>query len=139
MNKRKEQQNCDGMTLIELLVVMLIISILAGIGVGMSKLANQKSARAKAIADMQQISNALNEYRIDKGTYPKNKSLDTIKDDLLEINRELNFEDPWGNEFIYENIVAANVKRSFSFKLFSLGPDGAAATDDDLNVDKDVN
>ena len=61
----------SGFTLIELLAVVVIILILAGIVLGLVKFANEKAARAKAEGEISAISAALESYKTDNGTYPK--------------------------------------------------------------------
>ncbi|NLB60216.1 MAG: type II secretion system protein [Lentisphaerae bacterium] len=57
-------------TLIELLVVMLIIVILAGITLSVSKYAAQRARQARSLAERQKIEAALEEYRAIYGEYP---------------------------------------------------------------------
>ena len=57
-------------TLIELMAVITIIVILAGIVVGGMGFANERSAKSKAKVQIEMISKALEEYKLDNGTYP---------------------------------------------------------------------
>ncbi|MBU4199018.1 MAG: type II secretion system GspH family protein [Verrucomicrobia bacterium] len=57
-------------TLIELLVVMLIIVILAGITISVSKYASWRARKAMADIELQKIRAALDEYRAVYGEYP---------------------------------------------------------------------
>ena len=59
-----------GFTLIELMVVVVIILVLAGMLFKIADLVGDKSARGRAIADIQKIENALNEYYSAYGIYP---------------------------------------------------------------------
>lgn len=58
MRKKSKQ----GFTLIEIMVVVAIILLLAGMLFRIGNLISDRSKRAKAIADMNQIANALEEY-----------------------------------------------------------------------------
>lgn len=62
-----------GYTLVELLMVIGIIGILAGLLITVLNPLTQiqKARDAKRKADLQQIGAALEQYRADKGTYPK--------------------------------------------------------------------
>jgi prepilin-type N-terminal cleavage/methylation domain-containing protein len=57
-------------TLIELMAVITIIVILAGIVVGGLGYVNEKQAREKAKVQIGLLSKALEEYKLDMGTYP---------------------------------------------------------------------
>jgi prepilin-type N-terminal cleavage/methylation domain-containing protein len=59
-----------GFTLIELLVVVMIIVILSGMLFKIAGLVTGKAERAKAIRDIENIQNALNEYYAEYGMYP---------------------------------------------------------------------
>jgi prepilin-type N-terminal cleavage/methylation domain-containing protein len=59
-----------GFTLVELLTVMVIISILAAITMGISKLIHTRQDMTKAIGEMDMIANALEEFKNTYGDYP---------------------------------------------------------------------
>lgn len=61
-----------GFTLVELLTVIAIITILAGLVIGVTGYVMSKATRSRAIADMETIKNALEEYRVTYGQYPTN-------------------------------------------------------------------
>ena len=67
---RRRNVSQQGFTLIELLVVVLIILVLAGMIFKVAGLIGDKAARGRAIADIQKIENALNEYYSAYGIYP---------------------------------------------------------------------
>ncbi|HRH33293.1 MAG TPA: type II secretion system protein [bacterium] len=66
----KQLQNRKGFTLIELLVVIAIIGILSTIAVVALGNARAKSRDAKRIADVKQITSALELYYNDQNDYP---------------------------------------------------------------------
>lgn len=57
-------------TLIEMLVVIAVIGILAGIIFRMMVTASQAALRARTMGRLEQVANALNEYRAEYGQYP---------------------------------------------------------------------
>src|SRR6478672_2994940 len=57
-------------TLIELMAVITIIVILAGLVIGGLGYVTERQARAKAQVQIQLLSKALEEYKLDMGTYP---------------------------------------------------------------------
>ena len=60
-----------GFTLIELLVVIAVIAILAGLVLQTAGYAQKKAARSRAEAEIAALSAALENYKSDKGDYPK--------------------------------------------------------------------
>lgn len=119
----KARPRRQAFTLMELLLVVLIISILMGIVLGFTGYASRAAARSRALADIQKIKDALEQYRLANGTYP------TVSGDmtaapwapfraaLTNYVRDLNFTDPWGRGYRFES------QGRFQFKLWSYGPD----------------
>lgn len=148
----------SGFTLIELLVVVTIIGIFAGIVLGVSGLVTQKGDRARAIADMEKIKNALEEFRIAYGNYPVNVTasdsanlIDSLwvrpqsegKKPFITAKFLTNaatasaFLDPWGNSYHYLHRsgppYADQNNSKFGYDLWSLGPNSVSNTDDIAN------
>ena len=69
-------------TLIELLAVMVIILILAGLILNIAGNAQYKSAFARATAEIKQMENACESYKIDNGTYPRDNATNGYTDKL---------------------------------------------------------
>ena len=67
-----------GFTLIELLVVITIIAILAGISVGGYGFVTRKQAESQAAVQISLLSKALEEYKLDNGSYPPNGNTNSI-------------------------------------------------------------
>ncbi len=65
MNTRR-----TGFTLVELLMVVLVILMLSAMLFRGAALVGDRVLRAKAISDIQNLQNALNEYLAEYGTYP---------------------------------------------------------------------
>ena len=63
----------SGFTLVELMTVIAIIAVLAGLILGIAGYAVRKADISRAMADMEKIKNALEEYRLAYGPYPTNR------------------------------------------------------------------
>ncbi|MDB4939854.1 MAG: gspG [Candidatus Doudnabacteria bacterium] len=72
MKKLKRNQNQNGFTLIELLVVIAIIGLLASVVLLALNSARAKSRDAKRLADIRQLTTALELYYNDFNGYPVN-------------------------------------------------------------------
>jgi general secretion pathway protein G len=75
--KKLRNKNQKGFTLIELLVVIAIIGLLASVVLLALNSARAKSRDAKRLADMRQMSTALELYYNDQGGYPITANLTT--------------------------------------------------------------
>jgi prepilin-type N-terminal cleavage/methylation domain-containing protein len=69
--KRQYPTSHRGFTLIELLVTITIISMLAALGFLAMQFAMNKSREKDTVALIQNISRAIEDYRTDKGNYPR--------------------------------------------------------------------
>lgn len=120
-----------GFTLIELLVVLVILGLLAGV-VGpqvMKYLGSSKSKTARL--QLEELSAALDLYRLEVGRYPTSEegltALVQAPDGFESrwhgpyLKKRVVPQDPWGFEFQYRSPGQQDV-----FDLFSLGADNAA-------------
>ncbi|MDK1020536.1 MAG: type II secretion system protein GspG [Candidatus Hydrogenedentes bacterium] len=116
-----------GFTLIELILVTVIIAILAGM-VTLSFRGTATDAKIRAaLGDIKSYGTAIETYALNNNDqYPDQLS------DLLtgkgSIMRDLNL-DPWGNPYVY---LKPGAHYRDSYDLFSMGPDGARDTEDDV-------
>ncbi len=113
-----------GVTLIELLVVLVIISVLAAMVVPQF-FGQADEARVKvAKADVANIRNAVEIYRLNNGSYP------TSLQEIAGVGKSLRKlpKDPWGKDYHYQ--VNAN-----AFTLYSTGADGVEGGS---GVDEDI-
>jgi general secretion pathway protein G len=108
-----------GFTLIELLIVVTIIAILAGAAVPYVQDYVEESRRARARADLDQVSNALALYEVRRGQPYPNSSIASLVGPFL--TKAL--VDPWGAP--YEINEASST-------VISYGQDGVLGTFDDL-------
>jgi general secretion pathway protein G len=108
-----------GFTLIELMVVIMIMALLGSIVFGITGYASRKAASSRALAQIQQIKNALEGYRLEWGMYLTNSGpmTATWATNLLTYDRELVFVDPWERAYQYEG------QGNYQFRLWSYGPD----------------
>ena len=147
-------------TVTELLVAIAIIVILAGILIGGLGYAGRRADQAKTIAAIQELSQAFEEYRAEKGFYPPCKSnnvevkfyrKDTDKVLTLVLgSNEFKFVNKAGKPFLELANVSGTTKEPFidtwgttlryqcpgthnkaSFDLWSYGPDKKSSTDND--------
>ncbi|MES9942452.1 MAG: type II secretion system major pseudopilin GspG [Candidatus Thiodiazotropha sp. 6PLUC2] len=128
MNVYSHRASQRGFTLIELLVVMAILAMLAGL-VGprvMSALGESKSKTARV--QLEELSAALDIYRLDTGNYPRSEqgliALVQRVDGLENWNgpylkKPRLPKDPWGADYLYRYPGEHS-----DFDLYSLGSDG---------------
>lgn len=82
MKKPSPRQNAKGFSLIELLVVMAIVVILAAVSVGGLGYITKKQAYGTAELQINLLSKALEEYKLDNGEYPDPSSGSTPSNSL---------------------------------------------------------
>ncbi len=134
---KKSISNRYGFTLIELLVVMVIIGLLAALVAPrlFPKLGKGKQAAAKAQIEL--LGQALDQYKLDVGSYPStteglnalmtNPGGDKWEGPYLKKNVPL---DPWGNPYNYQSPGTHG-----EYDLYSLGRDNKSGGEGE---DKDV-
>ena len=131
-----------GFTLIELLVVIAILSILAGLIVPRIMAEPDKARVVKARMQMESISTALHQFRLDNGFYPDTaQGLRALVEKPTRGRIPHNYpprgylaslpRDPWGNDFIY-----VSPGRHGDFDLTSLGANGVPGGE---GVNRDIN
>lgn len=121
--------NTKGFTLLELLVVIVIIGLLAGYVAPRYFSQVGKSEVKVTQAQIDALSKALDQYRLDTGHYPN------MEQGLQALNQRLGSEpkwggpylskaiplDPWGNAYVY-----LMPGQHGDFDLYSYGKDGQA-------------
>ena len=147
---RKQRARASGFTLIEILLVIVIILLLAGALV-VFVLPQQKGAEKNTTKLLlSQIASALDTYRLNLGHYPNEQEggIDALLKKPTFENEKLaekwqgpyvkpgtTLDDPWSNKLRYELVdraVEGEQKGALPYKLYSIGPDGQADTDDDI-------
>ncbi|MBP6962993.1 MAG: type II secretion system major pseudopilin GspG [Armatimonadetes bacterium] len=131
-----------GFTLLELLVVMVILVLLASVVTVAVTKRVEEARHAKAIADIESIGNALDQFQVHCNRYPlTEEGLEALRvkpsaDDLLNWNgpyiKKAVPADPWNRAYVYECPGRQNPD---SYDLYSLGRDGregGTGTDADI-------
>lgn len=128
-NRQKSHRIQQGFTLLELLVVMVIIGLLAGY-VGPKYFAQIGKSEVKtARAQMDALSKALDQYRLDVGHYPNTEeglaALNTMPNNVGKWQgpylKKSVPNDPWDKPYQYQMPGAYS-----EFDLWSFGSDGAS-------------
>lgn len=132
-----------GFTLIELLVVIVIIAVLAGV-VAPAVLRNVGDAKTgTAKSQVELLSLALNQYRLDNDGYPTTEQGLTVlrtapTGDAARTWRGPYLQrvvpiDPWGRPYVY--VSPGRSEQAASFELYTLGRDGQpGGTGEDADV-----
>lgn len=118
-----------GFTLIELLVVILILAILAAMIVPRVIGRTDDAKRSKALTDIRNLSNALEQFRLDCERYPSTEEgLEALRQQPSDVTgwrgpyiKSAIPLDPWGNEYIYEYPGPGG---DDTFVIISFGSDG---------------
>lgn len=115
----------QGFTLIELLVTMLIIAILASVGISGYSMARLSAKESRAKSDIEEIRNALEEYRVEYGAYPQAGagSITNIVGALQDFS-DPEVTDPWGRPYQYA------CTNRFRYSIRSTGADVTDPADD---------
>ncbi|MEM7400719.1 MAG: type II secretion system major pseudopilin GspG [Pseudomonadota bacterium] len=128
-NKPRSYKKVDGFTLIELLVVFAMLALLAAI-VG-PQVVNQlgKSQTKAAKIQIEELSAALEMYKIDTNRYPTTEqTLQALVQEPAGVNgwngpylrKNLVPKDPWDQNYNYRY-----PGRNAEYEIYSLGADGA--------------
>jgi general secretion pathway protein G len=120
----------SGFTLIEIMVVIIILGILVGLIVPRFMEKPEKARVVKAKMQIESISAALKEYKLDNGDYPTTEQgLEALaeKPSIGKIPKKYPEKgylpkipkDPWGNDYVY-----TSPGEHGDFDLISYGADG---------------
>lgn len=121
-----------GFTLIELMVVMVILVLLAGVVSTIVVKRIDEARRAKAVADIDALEQALEQYYLHNGDYPTTEQgLIALREKPTSSPVPKNWDgpyvkksipsDPWGTPYIY---LCPGEHNQDGFDLSSLGKDG---------------
>ena len=129
------KRRIDAFTLVELLVVIAIIGLLAGI-VGVNVMKGLKKGRqTRAKADISNIANACDMFKIDMGYYPQSiedlisPPADSMKWDGPYLKEQRIPLDPWGAPYDYQ-------LDNYGYTITSWGSDGQeGGMDEAMDID----
>lgn len=135
----RRRRHREAFTLIEVLLVLVILVILGSL-VGIQIRSAQKKGLVNAAkSQVGMFKSPLDMYQLDLGQYPSTSAglsaLRRAAGDAQDskwagpyLEKEVPL-DPWGRQYQYANPGKHNTD---SYDLWSLGPDGAEGTDDDV-------
>lgn len=126
-----------GFTLVELLIVVTILGILVAMVVPRLAGRTEQARAARAEADVRgNIALALDLFELDTGRYPTTEQgLAALRAKPADAENwrgpylKRDPVDPWGRGYRY---LQPGQKNTQDYDLFSLGPDGAEGTSDDI-------
>ena len=129
---RTRRRGQKGMTLIEIMVGLVIIGLVAGI-VGVNVFGALGGAQTKtAQTQIHGISEALDLYKLQFGTYPSTadglNALSSPKGNAQPIMKDVP-KDPWSNDYVY---IFPGQHNAGGFDLMSYGGDGVQGGGDDV-------
>jgi general secretion pathway protein G len=129
-----------GFTLLELMVVAVILMLLAGIVTALVTKRVEEAKHAKAVADIETLGNAIDQYHLHNGDFPPDMEALRTKpgdQDLPNWNgpyiKKPVPNDPWNRPYVY---VTPGEHNTDSYDLFTLGRDGkegGSSSDADIN------
>jgi general secretion pathway protein G len=131
-----------GLTLIEILIVIGLLLVIGGLVVINVMPARDRAERDMVVAQIDQISAALEQFRLDMRRYPtEDEGLRALwTDEALEDEperakwrpylRDPIRRDAWGSEWVYR--YPSEIRGEGFFDLISPGPDREEGTDDDI-------
>jgi general secretion pathway protein G len=135
MNRRSRRRR--GFTLMEVLLVLAILVILGSLVTVSFFRIKQGADKDAARSQISLLEDAVNAYTLNIGTCPTTaqglQALINQPSDLKNpakwagpyLERQLP-QDPWGNEYQYEQ------RSADQFRIWSIGPDGASGSEDDI-------
>lgn len=136
--KRPLVRRRRGFTLIEVLLVLVILVLLAATAVPLYSSYQRQANKNAAKSQVGMMETALDGYQLNIGNYPP--GLDALFQPPADLPNPAKWEgpylkgnmiplDPWGNEYLYKFPGDRNPQ---TYDLWSVGPDMADGTDDDI-------
>jgi general secretion pathway protein G len=129
-----------GFTLVEVLLVLVILVIIVSLAATNYISAQKRAYKKAAEAEIGLLSQPLDMYYLDLNCYPtSDQGLEALRTPPADAANSQKWQgpylknnvplDPWENPYRY---VAPGQRNPDSYDLWSMGPDGADGTDDDI-------
>ena len=139
MSRRNQHERRAGFTLMEVMLVLVILVILGSLAVGTFTGARKNANIKAAESQISLFETPLKMYNMNIGDYPTTDqsltALNTAPSDLPDPSKwTMTMDDkiptdPWGNAYQYQYPPTHNSEKP---DIWSFGPDGQNATEDDL-------
>lgn len=118
-----------GFSLLELTLVIAIMGVLMAVA-AWNLIGGANNAKIDATkASMKVIKDQLQSYHLRNNAYPP--SLQTLITETRTLSTDL---DAWDQPFYYQPVGRPGAPMEEAFTLLSIGPDGQAGTDDDIDI-----
>ena len=139
--RRHRRSLSGGFTLVELLAVIAIITLVAGLIIGITGRAAGEADEARARTKIENITRALEEYRLENGAYLDSGVNTNMDHSVFEVltnyveGVDTDFLDPWGKPYSYRLLS------KFRYELVSGGKDGKFGAEydyDNVSNQKDL-
>ena len=119
----------QGFTLLELLAVMAIVAVLVALGTQGYRHARLQARESQAVAELERLRLALDEFRAEYGRYPEQLSPAGIATlpgigFLTNAVEGVVLVDPWGRDYQYQ------CSNRFLYSIWSKGQDAGSDEDD---------
>jgi general secretion pathway protein G len=137
MTQRNSRRRRGGFTLMEVLLVLVILVVLGSIAVGVFRATRKKALVDAAKTQIGAFESPLGTYELHLNAFPESlEDLTTAPGHLQDPSQwagpylqNKSMLDPWGNEYQY---TVPGEHNPDSYDVWSLGPDKADGTDDDI-------
>jgi general secretion pathway protein G len=139
-SSRRRRRRRAGFTLVEVLLVLVILVIIASLGITNYARSHRRALVNAARTQVDLLTTLLQQYQTDLGDFPSAaQGLDALVNPPADLPNPEKWGpepyvakgrlplDPWDRPYQYEHDPGAMLPR-----VWSMGPDGASGTDDDV-------
>lgn len=132
-NRAAGRTRRGGFTLIEVMLVLIILVVLSGVSFFAYRSIQQNANRRTAAVQIEVFKGGVDMYLQENNVNPPNlealwtPDVNNSNKEFIEPPKNGINADPWGNPYQFEALGPDEVR------IWSLGPDGASGTEDDIN------